>query len=131
MNLTLDFNNIEYHNIYFHEAIKNTVITDSNFIRLLYSDKYFVLNGLYINLDIKYINNAKNIMLLTRLEKELLDLYNSNTKHNYKLKDQYLNFFDKYQSNNNLNNSPNIILKISGIWENNTGIGITNKFIQI
>ena len=36
--------------IFFCEPIKNNIMNDGNFIRILYSNRNLVLNGIYINL---------------------------------------------------------------------------------
>ena len=46
MNLVLDSDKYSINNIYFNESVKNTIMNDSNFIRILYSNKEFILNGI-------------------------------------------------------------------------------------
>tara|TARA_B110000967_G_C18882471_1_gene561893 strand:+ start:2297 stop:2818 length:522 start_codon:yes stop_codon:yes gene_type:complete len=45
--------NIYSDNIYFNEEIENTVIEDSTFIKILYSTKDIIMNGLYIHIPLK------------------------------------------------------------------------------
>ena len=40
MNIIIPINNINDKNIYFHDPIKNTVINNGDFIRILYTDKF-------------------------------------------------------------------------------------------
>ena len=95
MYLILDTNKDIIQNIYFNEPVKNTVMNDSSFIRILYSNKDFILNGIYIKIDIykeqKYkeienINNINIIAFITELEKYILNKYNRKKTHNYKIK---------------------------------------------
>ena len=44
--------NIYSDNIYFNEEIENTVIEDSTFIKILYSTKDIIMNGLYIHIPL-------------------------------------------------------------------------------
>ena len=52
MNLVLPIKEISISNIFFNESVKNTVVDDSNFIRIIYSNQDVVLNSLYIKIDI-------------------------------------------------------------------------------
>ena len=61
MNLVLDENNYNINNIFFYEPVKNTVMDDSKFIRIIYSDEHVILNGIYLKLD---IDNSNNIVKL-------------------------------------------------------------------
>ena len=53
MNLVIDELKYELNNIFFYEPIKNTVMEESNFIRIIYSDENIILNGLYIRISLK------------------------------------------------------------------------------
>lgn len=159
MNLILEYSTFNKKNIFFQESVKNTVMNDSNFIRIIYSNKDFILNGIYIKININKdilqkntfincdniiiednINENKNKLLnenkmvyqfIETLEKYILNKYNSNHIHSYKMTEQILYLLNK---TNNCNNNCNIfsyILKISGLWETETHIGITYKFIYI
>jgi hypothetical protein len=138
--LPLDKFNINY--IFFGESTKNTVIQNGTFIRVLYSTENIIMNGIYLYVPLTISNyNAYKCIIdtlnpLTKsyinkiilIEKNLLDKYNSNKNKIYKLAQQL-------QQNNiklfNINNDiKNIILKISGLWEDETSIGITYKFIN-
>lgn len=127
MNIIISINNINENNIYFHDPIKNTVINNGYFIRILYSDKYIISNGI----QLQFLNNIShyNIQNICSIEKIILNLYNPNVKHFLKIEDQ-INFnINKYSQCYKDENF--FIIKISGIWENNIGIGITCKIIYI
>ena len=139
MNLVINSDDLSFKNIFFNDAIKNTVMNDSSFIRILYSNKDFVLNGIFIKLDIvkdthlsnvsnNISNNIKIIKYINKLEKFILKTYNQDKTHNYKVKDQINYFIHKLNNTTNVNNM-SYILKISGIWETHSMIGLTNKFI--
>ena len=89
MNLVLDSNKYSINNIYFNEFVKNTIMNDSNFIRIIYSNKDLILNGLYIKINIyKETNhikanhiktdnfNNKIVIFIQELENNLLNKYN-------------------------------------------------------
>ena len=68
-----------------------------------------------------------NIQNICSIEKIILNLYNPNVKHFLKIEDQ-INFnINKYSQCYKDENF--FIIKISGIWENQLGIGITSKII--
>ena len=77
MNLVLDETNYNINNIFFYEPVKNTVMDDSKFIRIIYSDEHVILNGLYLKLDIE--NNNNNVLdFLDKTEREILNKYKIN-----------------------------------------------------
>ena len=130
MNIVLNLNSLSYNNIFLNDSIKNTVINDSNFIKITYSNVDFILNGIYININIyKNYNNKNIIESVNNLEKYILNIYNNHKIHSYKLKDQ-LNYLINKLNNSNKNQF-NYILKISGIWETISVIGLTYKFIFV
>ena len=47
MNIVKRFDQYDDNNVFFCEPIKNNVMNDGNFIRILYSTPYFTLNGIY------------------------------------------------------------------------------------
>lgn len=128
MNLVLDETNYNINNIFFYEPVKNTVMDDSKFIRIIYSDEHVILNGLYLKLDIE--NNNNNILdFLDKTEREILNKYeinknNVNKNRCIKIQEQL-----QFLINKNIPNK-NVIIKISGIWETNLMMGLTFKFIS-
>ena len=124
MNLVLDYDTLNTNNIYFNDSIKNTIMDNSKFIRILYSDENIILNGLFLKIY-KIENININIMLekINSIENNLLSRYNKNKYKVNKIREQ-LNYLLKKKSQDKI-----FILKISGIWETETMIGITYKFI--
>ena len=160
MNLVINSEDLSFKNLFFNDSIKNNVMTDSSFIRILYSNNSFMLNGIYIkitivknnnslhNIENIYTNNTKIISYIDEIEKYILNKYNNKKLHSYKIKEQLQYLIYKITNNQNQNqnqnqkqkqkqkqnqndNILNYILKISGIWETQTTIGITNKFISM
>ena len=62
MNLAIPTDQFNINNVFFQEAIKNTIMTDSNFIRIVYSDALMMLNGICLEftLPIIYIDKSFN-----------------------------------------------------------------------
>ena len=133
MNLVLDITEISDNNIFFYDSVKNTVMNDSSFIRIIYSNSDIVLNGIYIKLNIykDELNKISTNELLNKfdnLEKKILNHYNNEKSQINKLREQ-VNY--KINNINAKDSTNNYLLKISGIWETDNIIGLTYKFIYI
>jgi len=137
MNIALSAKDSILNDIYFLDPIKNIIINNSKFIRIIYSNNLLTMNGIYLmcNIDIK--NNCNNdglLQYINNLEDHILSKYSKQKIKNYKIKEYFNNTFvnintDKYY--NNETNYVKYILKISGIWESNNNIGITFKFLKV
>lgn len=157
MNICESIKTFDINNIFYLDPIKNTVIDNSNFIRILYSNQSFSLNGIYIVLKFKNIqkifqnnkvkilfdlnnsNNLTNINFIKKLEHDLLKNCIINNKKPYtKLRDQInqgclKNSINVYIDNKNeviINSEEDYILKISGIWESEIEYGLTYKILD-
>jgi len=125
--LLLHLKQINNDYIFVGETIKNSIIENGMFTRLIYSDKLMSLNGLYLVFEDK-INHKESLNALIELEKIILFKANVNKVCQYKIKD-YLRYLNaRLGSEFQLNR---YILKISGIWENTNEYGITFKFLDI
>jgi len=149
MNIVKTIEQYDENNIYFCEPIKNNVINDGFFIRILYSTSLFVINGVNlfislneVNID-KYYNkyrcsfnivNHKHMIESVKIIEENL-LKNVNIKNKipqFKIYEQLKNGNIKIFSENieKINNNL-FMLKISGIWETEFHYGVTYKFVKI
>jgi hypothetical protein len=134
--------------VYFYEPIKNNIMNEGQFIRIIYSTPLFVLNGIYIAVNITYtniekyynkfkctfdINQYKEIIDgLRSIEERLLkkvNIYGKIGQHKIyeQLKNGNIKVFS--ESFDKINNT--FLLKIAGIWETETEYGLTYKFINI
>ena len=149
MNIVKTIEQYDENNIYFCDPIKNNVMNDGFFIRILYSTPLFVINGInlfislnYVNID-KYYNkykcsfspnNHKQMIDSVKLIEETL-LKNVNIKNKipqFKIYEQLRNGNIKIFSENIEKISNNLfMLKISGIWETEFHYGVTYKFVKI
>ena len=146
MNLIQKIDQYNKKNVFYSDPIKNNIISDSNFIRIIYSTSYVSLNGITILFPIinpiieKYYNkykstfniivNNKIIEQFINLEHELLNMFLCKDKiPQYKISEQIQNGSIHFFSNN-LKKNNMFILKISGIWFNDTMYGLTYKFIN-
>lgn len=147
MNLIIDDFDEKY--LHFYPRVKNTVMDNSSFIRLGYSDPIVKLNGVYVVLNIKptniekyfnkskyfynYSENQDEIQKIIALEHCILDKLGKTLKKVYKLKDQLLmNHIRVFCNNEDSKIEANkVLVKISGIWETEKENGLTFKFFNI
>lgn len=149
MNIVKTIEQYDENNIFFCDPIKNNVMNDGLFIRILYSTPLFVINGITLSIALndvtieKYYNkykcsfNPNNhkqlIESVKQIEETLLKNVNIKSKiPQFKIYEQLKNgnvkiFSEMLEKNNN-----NLfMLKISGIWETEFHYGVTYKFIKI
>jgi hypothetical protein len=150
MILVEDIVQFNENNIFFCESIKNNIITNGNFIRILYSNDKFILNGIYLHILFhniiieKYFNKYKCtfvihdhlvlIETIRAIENSILRKINRNMNNKtpiYKIDDLIRTGNIKIftENPNKINNE--FLLKISGIWEDSLHYGVTYKFIPI
>ena len=134
--------------IFFNEPIQNTIINESRFIRILYSTPNIIFNGINIllpinvdsvdkqyNKNIIYYNIEKNIETINfikNIEKTILKKYCSHKTPAHNLSSQVDTgvlklFSDSYDKKKGID----IILKVSGLWEDASSYGITYKFFSM
>jgi hypothetical protein len=159
MIVTLDLSKFTLSNIYFLETKKN-IIMDGNFTKLIFSNEFFIMNGIYILFPIDH-NGSEKIMNKTqirfnpfqqynqtlinefsKLEKSILEYYKQTRTCNCKIvpllqKQMLIGFMktNKEYKNQFLINENNknllYVLKISGIWETKDEIGLTYKLFEV
>ena len=134
--------------IYFCEPIKNNIMQDGVFTRILYSNMNIVFNGIYLEIpfhDIifekyynKYkcsfnINNSINKDIFEKIriiEENILKKYiHCNKASTFKIYEHIRNgnikiFCESVPKTNSV-----LVLKISGLWETLSNYGLTYKFI--
>ena len=59
MNIVKTLDQYDGNNIFFCDPIKNNIMNNGNFIRIIYSTSLFVLNGIYININFNYTSIDK------------------------------------------------------------------------
>ena len=146
MNIVLTLDKINIDNIYYQEPIYNTVMENGEFIKIIYSDNNVMIIGLHILIPIKpvvidkYYNkfkltydlkhsNSDMFKKIYNLENDILNKYISK-KNKKKVLYDFINTNKIILfSNTELYDKNNLIIKISGIWENETEYGITYKLL--
>jgi Zn-dependent M16 (insulinase) family peptidase len=148
MNIVKRIDQYNKNNIFFCEPIKNNVMNEGNFIRIIYSTHNVTLNGIYLLVTLnditcdkyytKYrcnfnITNHKEIIdNLKIIEEDLLKKTGIFDKiPQFKIYEQFKNGNLKIFSDVGNKSICSFILKISGIWETQNNYGLTYKFIKI
>jgi hypothetical protein len=152
MNIVIDIDEFNKDYIFLQEPVKNNIIDDSKFIRIIYSNNIFAVNTVYItfNLNISQIENyfnkhkfvfnvkqnTKPINQLKSIEESILDkVFINNKKPVFRLYEQLnsgnLKLFKDNLKLHKINSDNEFIIKISGIWENEYEYGITYKFVDM
>jgi hypothetical protein len=143
---TLDQYNDNF--VYFCDPIKNNIMNDGNFIRIIYSTPSFILNGIYLSININHltiekyynkfkccfdVNTYKDLIdKIHTIEENIIKKINIKGKiPQYKIHDQLKNgnikiFSDNIDKINNI-----FLLKIAGIWETDMYYGLTYKFVKL
>jgi len=135
--------------IYFCDPIKNNIMPESIFIKILYSNYNVIFNGVYLELRFvdsyfekyynkyKYSFNIQNksnqdiIHKMKNMEEDILNKYSVNDKiPQYKIYEHIRCGNIKLFCDNSPKPSNVIVLKISGIWETQLNYGLTYKFIN-
>lgn len=150
MNVVLQKNQFNIENINLLKKKANNVIS-GYFTKFIYSSELFTMNGLYLDFSIyNMVSNIENKLLsityqpyeknnmyqvnyLTNIEGQLLDYYNCINN----IRKQCVPILSKklYSGNikkildNNIYPNNIITIKISGIWETETEIGLAIKLI--
>ena len=148
MNVVKRIDQYNDNHLFFCEPIKNNVMNEGNFIRLLYSTNSVVLNGIYLQITLndiicekyytKYRCNFCTVMHkniidnLKIIEEDILKKSEiTNKTPQFKIYDQLKNGNLKIFTDIGNKTSCSFILKISGIWETYNNYGLTYKFIKI
>ena len=149
MNLIID--DFDEKNIHFFPSVKNTVMDNSSFIRIGYSNAIVKLNGIYVELILKpksiekyfnkskyfyhYSENESELNKIVLLENQILEKlhYDKYMNKTHKLKEQLMTNNIRVFCNNEENQiiTNKILVKISGIWETENSCGLTFKFFNI
>ena len=152
MNIVIDIDEFNKDYIFLQEPVKNNIIDDSKFIRLIYSNNIFAVNTVYIVFNLQIINienyfnkhkflfnvkqNTKLINQLKSIEESILDKICINNKKPVFILYEQLNsgnikLFKDSLKLHKINKDNEFIIKISGIWENEDEYGITYKFVDM
>lgn len=152
MNIVIPHEEFDINNIFYERAVKNTILNDGNFIRIIYSTDICCFSGIcmHFKMPIDYIDksfnkykcvfnidlNAKIIENISTIERNIISKYNLlNRQPTYRVSEQLQNGKIKVtRLNKSETNSEQLTafnIKISGLWCNEEEYGLTYKFIQV
>jgi hypothetical protein len=134
MNIALSVKDITIDDIFFLDTIKNIIINNSKFIRIIYSNNLLTLNGIYLicNIDNKDKSNNHGLLLyIQSLEDNILNKFSKEKIKNHKIREYFNNNFINTNYTKGEENYTKYILKISGIWDASNNIGLTFKFLKL
>ena len=141
----------DINHVYLCEPIKNNIMSNGSFIRIIYSNNHVSLNGinLLLTLDgvaVERFYTKYRCFFSTIQHKELIDkikmieekvlkmisIYNKIPQFNVydQLSSGYIKIFSNQSTNENMDTNL-FMLKIAGIWETETNYGVTYKFSKI
>jgi len=151
MFLCVNDKNYKNQSILFSQKIKNNILAKGYFYKIYYSDKYFTSNGLLFLFDLKdikvdnYFNrvkcmfcsikNKKILNFIKNLERRIIEDFNFESKFRpiyrieEQLKNEYIKIFSDEKIKRGKINKIQVLLKISGIWNNEKECGITFRFL--
>jgi hypothetical protein len=146
MNLVKNINQYNENNIFFCEPIKNNIMNDGTFIRILYSTHNILLNGIYLLITLNDIycekyynkykcifnpNNHKDIIdNIKTIEENILKKIDIKKTPQLKISEQLKNGNIKLFNTIDQSDS-SFIVKVSGVWETQYHFGLTYKFIKV
>lgn len=153
MILTMNIDDFNENNVIINEKIKNKVLNNSDFYRIIYSDEFSSTSGIFIIFNLKdiilekYFNkikclisdkeeNHQIIKSMQEIEKTIMDKYvnETNKKPVYRISEQLDNKFIKLYGNDKITfknyDNLNFLVKISGIWDSDEtkDFGLTFRF---
>jgi hypothetical protein len=148
MYIVLELDELNINNIFYQEKVKNTVMDNSNFLRIIYSNELFILNGIFVrfNITLQSVEKSFNkykclfdmkfhndiVSKISTIEKRILERQSSVNKIPvYRISEQLNNGFLKIFNEAECLEKNEFILKIYGIWENEFEYGLTYKFINV
>lgn len=147
MNLAQRVSSFDHRGVFLSDPIKNTVMPNSNFARVLYSDPSATFAGVHLQLSIpnlveeRYFQKSRlafdpqlhnaTVQAIRRIETVILDAFSSKKRRVNKLGDQFrqgtLRIGMPFQS---ARVAQDYVLKISGVWETEYDYGLTYKVME-
>lgn len=144
MNAIIDKTTYNIDKVFFGEPIKNTIIENSIFRRIIYTEQYISFNNITLSFNLrnvyikKYYNKWKCMIndqifvdYITNFERNILNKLNITNKKScsaitQQVENGYVKLFSDI-ANQKSYDSYIIILKVSGVWESVSEYGLTYK----
>lgn len=150
MYITTDIIDFNIKNVFLHEPVKNILKTGCEFMKVIYSNKSFVMNGVYVDVAFKNteiqrrkdtykmrvdkIQNREILDIISRIEKDLLDLLPSELSKIYSLRSEYdkmrqLKKYGDMELASGIHRNLMCTLRIFGVWRDSTRCGLNYQFM--
>jgi hypothetical protein len=158
MIITLDLQKFTLTNLFFLDTKKN-MIMDGNFTKLLYSNEWFIMNGLYLLFPIEHNgpekimnktqirfhpysqNNQHIVQEFAKVERKILEYYKHTRGINKKISNLLhrqmacglMKTTKEYPNQNYSADHDHLqyVIKISGVWETREEMGLTYKLFEV
>jgi hypothetical protein len=150
MNIIIEKEDFNPDYVFFQNSVKNIIMQDGNFTRIIYSNELFILNSIIITInlhithyekyfnkykyffDCNYENTKRELDKISLIEKQILDkIHIQGKKPIYRINEQISYGNIKFYTDTIQHNSEHkIYIKLSGIWERGNEYGISFKFID-
>ncbi len=144
----LDEKDVDMSNVFFMDKKRNIVMASGIFMKIAYSTEYMNMNGIAVHypliasvknqtlvLDFTNIHVQKCVESMCKLEDDILNTYikanNINKPKSCGLRTSLLMGSAKVHQEYSSIASVSFILKVSGVWESASAVGITYKIIQL
>lgn len=132
--LALDLHSYNSDHFFFLDQTLNLII-DGFFTKIIYTGDDFTMNGIYIYIPLEITSfritdqHKHIIQLIGELEANILRQY---VKHTTRNKDMFSGLLNQliHKANNRMDSNQTMILNVSGVWETETHIGLTYKWIE-
>tara|TARA_Y100000389_G_scaffold136964_1_gene134532 strand:- start:376 stop:834 length:459 start_codon:yes stop_codon:yes gene_type:complete len=150
MYITTDIIDFNIKNVFLHEPVKNILKTGCEFMKVIYSNTLFVMNGLYVDVAFKNIEvqkrkdtykmkvdkiqNKEILDTISNIEKDLLDLLPSGLSKIYSLRSDYdkmrqLKKYGDIELTSGIHNDLTCTLRIFGVWMDSSRCGLNYQFV--
>ena len=128
MYVVLGIDDINVNHIFYQEKVKNTVMDNSKFLRIIYSNELFMLNGIFITFNL-------NLSAIERSFNKYKCIFDAKTNQEFICKianiEKNIMMVNTIVNEAECKSKNEFILKIYGIWENECEYGLTYKFINV
>jgi hypothetical protein len=144
----LDEKDVDMNNVYFIDKKRNIVMASGTFMKIAYSTEYMNMTGIavhypllsstrnqYLMLDFTNSHVQKCVESMCKLEEDILGIYlhsyGINKPASYGLRTNLFMGSAKIHQEESSVANVSFVLKISGVWESASTVGITYKILQL
>ncbi len=150
MYITTDIVDFRIKNVFLHEPVKNILKSGCEFMKVVYSNNLFVMNGVYVDVIFKNIEiqrrketyrmrvdriqNRELLDSISKIERELLDLLPGDLCKVYSLRSEYdkmrqLKKYGDTELASGMHSDFICTLRIFGVWKDASKCGLNYQFM--